>query len=74
MEPVLLWAIAVSSRVSERCSNIRFPLKKRGPAEVKRNHFKNYVDSPLCRDRRLILCSNASSEVNRGWAESLIRL
>lgn len=37
------------------------------PVEQKRNHFENYVDSPLCKERQLILCSKAGSQVKRGW-------
>ncbi|KAK2895904.1 hypothetical protein Q8A73_015392 [Channa argus] len=51
------------------------PIPK-GTANIsqKRNHFKNYVHSPLCRDHQLILCSIASSQVKRRWAETLIRI
>lgn len=68
---VLLWAVAVSSSQSARVIQIQgLPKRRRRkillPAEQKRNHFGNYVDSPLCRERQLILCSKAGSQVKRG--------
>lgn len=71
--PVLLWAMAVSGREWLRVIQIQgFPKRSRGkifklPVEQKRNHFENYVDSPLCKERQLILCSKAGSQVKRGW-------
>lgn len=73
---VAMGYICQRQRVTESDSNPKLPEKEGGgkkkicklSAEQKRNHLENYVDSPLCRRRQLILCSKAGSEVKRGWS------
>lgn len=55
--------------ISEVSSLKRRWRKVVSPAEQKRDRFGNYVDSPLCRERQLILCFKAGSQVKRGCGQ-----